>query len=151
LAIYHTTAKRAKFNLHDDSYYHDVFNRLGDNSQLFAAFDGDHPIAFLWLAISAETAFELYGGMDEKGQNLRANFAIKWHAIRKCKEWQLSRYDFGGLIDGGVSTFKLGWASEQTKLAGTFDLPLSASYAIWSSALPFGKRTVRGIKSVFKR
>lgn len=151
LEIYKTTAKRAKFNLHDSRYYHDVFNKLGDNSQLFAAFVDDQPISFLWLAISADTAFELYGGMNDMGQQLRANYALKWHAILKCQEWGLSRYDFGGLIDGGVSTFKMGWSSTETELAGTFDKPLSIFYGIWISGLPLAKSIIRPVKRLFKR
>lgn len=151
LEIYRTTARRAKFNLHDDNYYYDVFTKLADHSQMFAAYVDDQPVSFLWLAISADTALELYGGMNEKGQELRVNYALKWHAISKCKEWGLSRYDFGGLIEGGVSTFKMGWASEKTELAGTFDRPLSVFYGIWSFGLPIAKSIVRFIKKIFKR
>ncbi len=151
LDIYRSTAKRAKFDLHDNQYYYDVFSKLADYSQLFAAYVDDQPIAFVWLAISADTAFELYGGMNEKGQELRSNYALKWQAIRKCKEWGLSRYDFGGLLEGGVTTFKMGWAQAETNLAGTFDRPLSVHYATWSRGLPIAKKTIRKVKKPFKR
>lgn len=149
--IYRETAKRANFALHENKYYQNVIDKMGDHSQLFVAFYEDKPVAFLWLAISTETAYELYGGMNETGQRLRANYALKWQAIRQCKEWGLSRYDFGGLIDGGVSTFKLGWAEEPTKLAGTFDLPLSKLYAAYSKVLPRAKVMTRKIKSLIRR
>lgn len=151
LAVYRETAKRADFPLHSKQYYHDVFDKLGDHSPVFAAYVDDQPIAFLWLAISADTAYELYGGMNELGQQLRANYALKWHAIRKCKEWELSRYDFGGLLDGGVTTFKRGWAENEIELAGTFDHPLSVFYGVWSKALPTVKKAVRKVKGLFKR
>jgi len=151
LAIYRHTAKRAKFALHDNQYYYDVFSKMADFSQMYAAYVDDQPVAFLWIVISADTAYELYGGMDEKGQELRASYALKWHAIRKCKEWGLTRYDFGGLLEGGVTTFKMGWAEAETNLAGTFDKPLSASYGIWSRGLPLAKNTVRRIKKPFRR
>lgn len=151
LDIYRSTAKRAKFDLHDNQYYYDVFSKLADYSQLFAAYVDDQPIAFVWLAISADTAFELYGGMNEQGQELRANYALKWHAIRKCKEWGLSRYDFGGLLEGGVTTFKMGWAEVETNLAGSFDRPLSVHYVTWSRGLPIAKKTIRKVKKPFKR
>jgi len=151
LEIYKSTSKRAKFNLHDDRYYYDIVGKLNDHAPLFAAYYEDQPIAFLWLAISASTAYELYGGVNEIGQQLRANYALKWHAIKKCKEWELERYDFGGLIEGGVSTFKRGWAIDETDLAGTFDVPLSPFYGLWSSILPTGKKVVRKIKTLFKR
>lgn len=151
IAVYRDTAKRAGFNMHDEQYYYDVIDKLGDHSPVFAAYIDDQPIAFLWLAISADVAFELYGGMNDAGQQLRANYALKWHAIRKCKEWELKRYDFGGLLDGGVSTFKLGWAEKETELAGTFDRPLSVYYGFWSRWLPTAKIIIRKIKSPFKR
>lgn len=151
LDIYEQTAKRADFGLHDRQYYYDVFDRLGECSPVFAVYSGDQPIAFLWLAISANTAYELYGGMNELGQQLRANYMLKWHAIKKCKEWGLSRYDFGGLIDGGITTFKKGWAGEATELAGTFDCQLSIFYGVWTRWLPVAKKIIRKIRSIFKR
>jgi peptidoglycan pentaglycine glycine transferase (the first glycine) len=146
LDIYHVTSDRAHFNVHDDQYYYDVFNLMGDYSPVFAAYQDDQPIAFLWLAISADTAFELYGGMNQTGQDLRANYALKWHAIRKTKEWGLSRYDFGGLVSEGVTNFKLSWAEGETDLAGTFDKPLSSFYKIWNSGLPAAKTIIRKFK-----
>ncbi len=151
LGIYQLTAKRAKFDLHSNQYYYDVFSKLADYSQVFAAYVDDQPIAFLWLAISADSAYELYGGMNDSGQQLRSNYALKWHAIRKCKEWGLTRYDFGGLLEGGVSTFKLGWAESATDLAGTFDKPLSVNYASWHRGLPLAKKTSRRVKKIFRR
>jgi len=89
--------------------------------------------------------------MNELGQQLRANYALKWYAIRKCKEWELSRYDFGGLLDGGITTFKKGWSTDETLLAGTFDRPLSILYGIYSRILPMGKNVTRKLKSIIKR
>jgi peptidoglycan pentaglycine glycine transferase (the first glycine) len=146
LDMYHETSDRAHFNVHNDQYYYDVFNLMGDYSPVFAAYQDDRPIAFLWLAISADTAFELYGGMNQIGQDLRANYALKWHAIRKTKEWGLTRYDFGGLVGEGVTNFKLSWAENETNLAGTFDKPLSSLYSLWNNGLPAAKTIVRTLK-----
>lgn len=140
LHMYRQTAERAKFNIHDDQYYFDVFSLMKDHSPIFAAYLEDQPIAFLWLAISADVAYELYGGMNEDGARLRANYALKWHAIRKVKEWGMSDYDFGGLVVGGVSVFKQGWTEEETALVGTFDKPLSPLYGLWSKVLPKAKK-----------
>ncbi len=150
LTVYHETSERARFSVHADQYYMDVFNLMGDYSPVFAAYVDDKPVAFLWLAISSDTSFELYGGMNELGKQLRANYALKWHAIRKTKEWGLSRYDFGGLIEDGVSNFKRSWTDHDTELAGTFDLPLSPLYGLWNRALPMLKRTAQKLKSLRK-
>ena len=146
LVLYKQTAKRAGFNLHNDQYYLDVFAQMQDYSPIFVAYEADEPVAFLWLAISGETAYELYGGVNDRGQELRANYALKWHVIRKVKEWGVRRYDFGGLVVGGVSVFKQNWSEDITVLAGTFDRPLSPLYALWSKGLPFAKKAVQRVR-----
>lgn len=146
LEIYHQTALRAGFNIHADQYYYDVFTAMADHGIIFASYEDNRPIAFLWLAISESTAFELYGGVTERGQELRANYALKWHAILKMKGWGISSYDFGGLISGGVSTFKQSWALEETVLAGTFDKPLSPFYNLWTKGLPRAKKLIRRLR-----
>lgn len=146
LHIYKQTAERAKFNLHSEQYYLDVFHLMNDYSPIFAAYLDGEPIAFLWLAISADFAYELYGGMNDDGQRLRANYALKWHAIRKVKEWGISSYDFGGLVVGGVSVFKQGWTDQETTFAGTFDLPLSPAYTLWSKGLPAAKAILQKLR-----
>jgi peptidoglycan pentaglycine glycine transferase (the first glycine) len=146
LEIYHQTAERAGFNLHKDQYYFDVFNLMKDHSPVFGAYVDGKIVSFLWMAISAETAYELYGGMNETGQQIRANYALKWHVIRKVKEWGLRQYDFGGLVVGGVSLFKQGWSSTATSFAGTYDVALSPFYALWSKGLPKAKAILQKIR-----
>ncbi len=146
LELYRQTGKRAGFNLHSDQYYRDIYGQLKDHSPIFIARSGSEIVAFLWLAISADTSYELYGGVNETGQTLRANYALKWHAIRKVKEWGISSYDFGGMVAGGVSIFKQGWASVETEFVGTYDKPLSKFYVIWNRGLPLAKKTAQKIR-----
>lgn len=148
MTIYRETAKRAGFSIHDDEYYADVFSMMGDSSVIFGAFHGEKLVAFLWLAVGSHLAFELYGGMNADGQQLRANYALKWHAITRCQEWGLSEYDMNGLLNDGVSTFKKGFASHESLLAGTYDYPMSPLYPLWSKGLPKVKRILRSIKSL---
>lgn len=147
LDIYKETAERAGFGIHADQYYYDIFDNLGEHSPVFAAFQEGRPIVFLWLAISQRTAFELYGGMNDEGQRLRANYALKWHAIQTMKKWGIELYDFNGLLNDGVSTFKQGFADHETMLVGTYDKPLSALYSIWTHALPAAKKVIQKIKN----
>lgn len=146
LNIYKQTAQRAGFGLHKDSYYEDIFNTLGSHCQVFMATHESRVVAFLWLAVSEETAFELYGGMSDEGQQLRANYTLKWEAIRRMREWGVARYDMNGLLNDGVSKFKQGFTSSETMLAGTYEKPLSPLYAVWAQGLPAAKRIVRIIK-----
>lgn len=151
LALYHETASRAHFAIHDDGYYYDLQELLGESSVIFAAYDHDEPVAFVWLAVSMKTAFELYGGVNERGQHLRANYALKWHAITKCKEWGIDRYDMNGLLNDGISTFKRGFADHEDMLIGTYDYPLSSLYTAWTKGLPAAKKVMRRVKKILHK
>jgi peptidoglycan pentaglycine glycine transferase (the first glycine) len=147
LTIYKQTAQRAGFAIHKDEYYYDIFDKLGDFSPVFAAFYDGEIVAFLWPVISGDTVFELYGGMNDEGQRLRANYVLKWQTIQTMKEWGLERYDMNGLLNDGVSTFKQSFADHEDMLAGTFDKPLSPLYGVWTKGLPAAKKIVRKLKN----
>ena len=146
LAIYKQTATRAGFALHGDDYYYDIFENLGDHSPVFVAEKEGEIVAFLWPVISKNVAFELYGGMNDEGQLLRANYALKWAVIQQMKAWEIARYDMNGLLNDGVSTFKQSFANHEDMLAGTYDKPLSPVYAAWTKGLPLAKKAIRKIK-----
>lgn len=147
LAIYKQTAERAGFAIHSDQYYYDIFDKLGDHSPVFAAFEAGKPVAFLWLAISGAIAFELYGGVTDRGQELRANYALKWHTILTMREWGIDEYDMNGLLNDGISKFKQSFADHEDTLAGTYDKPLSPYFVIWDKGLPFAKKLLRKLKN----
>lgn len=151
LEVYRQTAERAAFNIHQDAYYLDIFKNLAERSPVFGAFKGDQVVAFLWLAHSAETAFELYGGMTEEGSQLRANYALKWTAIQAMRERGVHRYDFNGLLNDGVSQFKFGFADHENLLVGSWDKPLSAFYPLYAKALPLARKGARKLRSLLKR
>ncbi len=146
LEIYHQTAKRAHFSLHNDEYYRDIHKFLGKNSQIFIARAKNQPenpiVAFLWLATSPLVAFELYGGMNDLGQKLRANFILKQYAIESCKNQKIQNYDLNGLLNDGVSNFKEGFAAP-TELIGAYDLPGSPLYSVWDKTLPAAKKIIQ--------
>ncbi|RAN76466.1 methicillin resistance protein [Bacillus sp. SRB_336] len=146
LAVYKETARRANFGIHADGYYQDIFNNLGQGSPVYAAFDGDAVVSFLWLAASDATAFELYGGMTDDGSSLRANFSLKWLAIQEMKARGVTRYDFNGLLNDGVSKFKFGFADHEDMLAGTWDKGLSPLFPVFAKALPLARKGVRKLR-----
>lgn len=123
LDIYHETAKRDGFAVHSDRYYHDAFAKLGEFSPVFVTFHDEQPVAFIWLAISAETAFELYAGVTDRGQELHADDVLRWHVIRKVLGWGIAHYDANGV--------KPGTSDREDALVGTYNRPLSAWYPIW--------------------
>lgn len=108
-------------------------------------------VAFLWNVTSKKTSFELYGGVNEKGQKLRANYILKWLTIKQIQSRGVERYDMNGLLNDGISKFKAGFASHQNELAGTWDLPLSKWYFVWNKFLPFAKKIIRSVKKFRKK
>jgi len=50
------------------------------------------------------------------------------------------------LLNDGVSAFKQGFIPEETQMSGTFDMPLSPLYPVWSSMLPAVKRIVQRVR-----
>lgn len=146
LAIYKETARRAGFALHKDDYYEDIFASLESHSQVFMAMHQGRVVAFLWLAASKDIAFELYGGMNDEGQQLRANYFLKWSVVQQMKGQGVRRYDMNGLLNDGVSKFKQGFADHETMLVGTYDRPLSPFYSVWAKGLPAAKKIVRLFK-----
>lgn len=176
LDIYEETANRAGFAIHGRDYYKDLWRDLGENSPIFAAFteveEGTKPqgfsedkdkkiihehygskafkntelVAFLWLAKSDRTSFELYGGVNELGQKTRANFILKWLTMKQMQSQGVIRYDMNGLLNDGISNFKRGFAKHEDMLPGTYDYPISKTYFIWANFLPTMKKIVRKFK-----
>lgn len=146
LTVYKQTAKRANFALHGDEYYYHIASLLGEASRIYGAYYNNVLVAFVWLVTTQEVAFELYGGVTDEGQQLRANYTLKWQAVTDCKQRGVKCYDMNGLLNDGISTFKRSFASHETQLAGTYDYPLSPMYTAWTKGLPLIKRVVRAVK-----
>jgi len=148
LDVYHETAQRAGFALHDDDYYMAIQGAFGDNSRLIVALDdAGNPCSFAWSVISAETGFLLYGGRNQEGQKLRANPAVYWAAITDAMDAGCRRFDLNGLLGEGITVFKKSFAKHEDMLIGTLDVPINpVLYAAWERALPLAKRTMRAIR-----
>jgi hypothetical protein len=147
LRVYKVTAERAKFALHTDKYYLNLAKMMGENGQIYVAEQGGEVLSFLWNVTTPEVSFELYGGVTDEGQRLRVNYALKWQVIRECQKNGVRRYDMNGLLNDGVSGFKLGFTGGvETELVPTMDAPLSIWYGVWEGLVPIGKRVARLIK-----
>ena len=142
--IYSDTAKRAKFGVHTKEYYAKLWAEMGENNLVMYALVDGKPEAFLWLACAGKVAFELYGGVTEKGAQHKANYNLKWHAIQVTKASGYLVYDFNGRLNDGVSQFKVGFGPKETNYIGSFDLAFNPGrYALWHSVFPVAKRVGR--------
>jgi peptidoglycan pentaglycine glycine transferase (the first glycine) len=150
--IYCDTAQRAGFGIHTRGYYETLHSELGDNSYLYYAVYNGKPVAFLWLAIAGQTAYELYGGVNVDGAEIKANYSLKWHAILAMKERDLKIYDFNGRLNEGVSRFKEGFGPTAADYIGTWDYPISKFvYRAWENLWPVIKVVGRQIAKSGKR
>jgi lipid II:glycine glycyltransferase (peptidoglycan interpeptide bridge formation enzyme) len=132
--IYRETAVRAGFLIRTRSAYRDVWDAFGPAGRarlLFAELPDGTPVATLLLVRSGARVVEPYGGMTAAGADSRANYLLKWEALRSSKERGATVYDLWGLAHPGIAHFKTGFGGREVAYIGAWDLVLD----------PFGRRT----------
>ena len=63
--------------------------------------------------------------MTAAGGESRANYLLKWEAIRSSREAGATSYDLWGLATGGIAHFKTGFGGREVRYIGAWDLVLS--------------------------
>jgi peptidoglycan pentaglycine glycine transferase (the first glycine) len=151
LEIYRDTARRAGFGIHGGAYYEELWEALGEANYLYLAETSGKVESFLWISAGGPVAYELYGGVSSIGQSARANYILKWTAIRELKAAGYQLYDFNGRLNDGVSKFKDGFGPAPTDWIGTWDYPLNRlGYTAWTKIWPLAKPLGRRLMSVLK-
>ncbi len=126
--IYRETADRAGFLIRAESAYRDVWNAHGPSGHarlLFAQTADGEPQATLLLVRAGPRVVEPYGGMTAAGAESRANYLLKWEAIRSSRDAGATSYDLWGLATGGIAHFKTGFGGRDVRYVGAWDLVLS--------------------------
>jgi lipid II:glycine glycyltransferase (peptidoglycan interpeptide bridge formation enzyme) len=77
------------------------------------------------LLESGRKVIEPYGGMTAAGAESRANYLIKWEAIRRAREAGFGIYDMWGLSHAGIEHFKSGFGGRDVRYIGAWDLVLN--------------------------
>jgi lipid II:glycine glycyltransferase (peptidoglycan interpeptide bridge formation enzyme) len=132
--IYRETADRAGFLIRAQSAYRDVWDAYAPDGRarlLFAHLADGTPVATLFLVRAGSRVVEPYGGMTQAGGDSRANYLLKWEAIRSSKEAGATSYDLWGLAHAGIAHFKTGFGGREIHYIGAWDLVLD----------PLGRRT----------
>jgi lipid II:glycine glycyltransferase (peptidoglycan interpeptide bridge formation enzyme) len=125
--IYRETADRAGFLIRTEAAYRDVweaFRPAGRARLLFAQAADGEPLATLLLVRCGSRVVEPYGGMTTAGGESRANYLLKWEAIRSSREQGATSYDLWGLATGGIAHFKTGFGGREVRYIGAWDLVL---------------------------
>jgi lipid II:glycine glycyltransferase (peptidoglycan interpeptide bridge formation enzyme) len=126
-AIYRETAARAGFLIRTEQAYRDVWDayRPGGQARLLFAEDADgRPQATLFLVRCGPRVVEPYGGMTARGAEDRANYFVKWEAIRTSRDQGATSYDLWGLATAGIAHFKTGFGGREVRYVGAWDLVL---------------------------
>jgi lipid II:glycine glycyltransferase (peptidoglycan interpeptide bridge formation enzyme) len=139
--IYRETADRAGFLIRAQSAYRDVWDAFGPSGHarlLFAELADGTPVATLFLVRAGTRVVEPYGGMTEAGADSRANYLLKWEAIRSSREQGATTYDLWGLAHAGIAHFKTGFGGREIAYVGAWDLVLDElgrrTYAVAQTA-----------------
>jgi lipid II:glycine glycyltransferase (peptidoglycan interpeptide bridge formation enzyme) len=125
--IYRETATRAGFLIRAEGAYRDVWNAFapaGRARLLFAQLPDGEPVATLFLLRCGPRVVEPYGGMTAAGGDSRANYLLKWEAIRSSRAAGATSYDLWGLATGGIAHFKTGFGGREVRYVGAWDLVL---------------------------
>jgi lipid II:glycine glycyltransferase (peptidoglycan interpeptide bridge formation enzyme) len=125
--IYRLTGERAGFAVRVPEYYQRVWAAFAPHGRarlFFATADGERVATLLHLVCGDRVA-EVYGGMTERGAATRANYLLKWEAIRALQAEGLRTYDLWGLATGGIRKFKEGFGGTEVTWIGARDLALS--------------------------
>ena len=125
--IYRETADRAGFLIRTEGAYRDVWEAYrprGLARLLFAQTTAGEPLATLFLVRCGPRVVEPYGGMTQAGGDSRANYLLKWEAIRTSREQGATSYDLWGLATGGIAHFKTGFGGREVRYIGAWDLVL---------------------------
>ncbi len=125
--IYRETAERAGFLIRAQSAYRDVWDAFAPDGRarlLFAELPDGSPVATLFLVRAGSRVVEPYGGMTGAGAESRANYLLKWEAIRSSREAGAASYDLWGLAHPGIAHFKTGFGGREVRYVGAWDLVL---------------------------
>jgi peptidoglycan pentaglycine glycine transferase (the first glycine) len=127
--IYRETADRAGFLIRTEAAYRDVWEAFAPSGRarlLFARSAEGEPLAALFLVRCGTRVVEPYGGMTQAGADTRANYLLKWEAIRTSRDRGATSYDLWGLATGGIAHFKTGFGGREVRYIGAWDLVLDA-------------------------
>ncbi len=123
------TANRAGFVYRSKDTYRRVYEAYAPAGRariLLARLPEGEAVAALMLIACGGKVVEPYGGMTGPGAESRANYLLKWEAIRSSAERGYRVYDMWGMATPGITQFKQGFGGREIRYIGAFDLVTSA-------------------------
>jgi len=160
--LYKTTAQRDGIGIHPKAYYEDLLERgkksmdstnLSDSGKtdivLYIASHEENgkkdDLAAIITLFQKDEAIYLYGCSGNVKRNLMPAYLVQWTAICDAKNFGSKIYDFYGIPPvndenhpmHGLYLFKTGFGGEEVHRPGSFDVPLSKLYKLYTKAEDF--------------
>jgi lipid II:glycine glycyltransferase (peptidoglycan interpeptide bridge formation enzyme) len=133
------TGERNVFGIHNDEYYHKVFELFSSESkcELLIAYYQNTPLAGLMVFFKGERAWYFYGASSNLERNRMPAYLLQFEAMRLAKERGCSIYDMWGIPDfdeevlekhftsrndglWSIYRFKRGFGGEMKRSAGVY-------------------------------
>jgi len=142
--LYRQTCYRNKITLHHRSFFdvmfttHTVEQGSHDEStdfELLLAYEGDFPLAALFIVYSSSRATYLFGASASSRRDRMGTYALQWEAIRRAKKRGCTEYDLFGTPPNadpahpmhGLYRFKTGFGGNELHRMGCWDYPFAQS------------------------
>ncbi len=124
-AIHAETMRRVELPARSEASFralYAAYDRAGHAHLSFMETADGEPTATILLLGWGNRIVDLYGGTTDEGRRTRANYTIKWEAIKAAKAAGYTWYDLWGLPSDAVSDFKSGWGGREVHWVGAWDL-----------------------------
>jgi lipid II:glycine glycyltransferase (peptidoglycan interpeptide bridge formation enzyme) len=121
--LYLETARRVGFEA--NAAFRETYRAFArrDLGRLLIARDADGaPAATLMLLDCGDRVIERYGASSAAGAAGRANYLVKWEAMRTSRDRGMRRYDMWGTEGAGLAEFKASFGGYERTYLGAWEL-----------------------------
>lgn len=147
--LYKTTAERDGIGIHPLEYYRSLLEMgAGGGTKItlyIASFEENgrrEDLAAIITLFQEDEAVYLYGCSGNSRRNLMPSYLVQWTAICDAKKFGSKIYDFYGIPPTGdaghpmhgLYLFKTGFGGAQVHRPGSFDVPVSFLYGLYTKA-----------------
>jgi peptidoglycan pentaglycine glycine transferase (the first glycine) len=128
-AVMRAISERTGSKARSGEAFAQLMRAFGPRSELLIAEGADASgaselLGALLVVRTESGSTELFGGATDRGNELRAPYALKAFAIERAAEQGSAWYDMWGLVTPGIAHFKAGWGGDVHAYPGALDLDL---------------------------